>query len=103
MPPGQIVLLTIHLRAHHLEDMNYLTTTELRTKSAQLIDFLKRDIDVTLIYRSKIIGRILPQTGDLGLKDLKGFKDLLRKLTPQKLVGPEKRGEIYRRHLRLFW
>lgn len=29
---------------------------------------------------------------------LTGLKDLLRKMTPEELVGPEKRDEIYRRH-----
>lgn len=79
--------------------MNYLTTTELRTKSAKLVDLLKRDIDVTLLHRSKIIGRISPQTADLGLKNLKGFKNFLKSLLPTKLIGPKKRSEIYRHHL----
>lgn len=95
----RIVYLTTHLSVYYPQGMDYLTTTELRTKSAKLIDFLKRDIDVTLIYRSKIIGRILPQIEEIGLKDLKGFKSFLEGLRPSKLISQRKRNETYRRQL----
>lgn len=40
--------------------MNYITTTDLRTKSSQLVDFLLRGTEVSLIHRSKVVGIIKP-------------------------------------------
>lgn len=40
--------------------MNYITTTDLRTKSSELIDLLLRGTEVSLIHRSKIVGVIKP-------------------------------------------
>ena len=40
--------------------MTYLTTTELRTKSSQLVASLKKGAHVSLVHRSKIIGVISP-------------------------------------------
>ncbi len=40
--------------------MNYITTTELRTKSSELIYSLKKGKAVSLVHRSKIVGIIKP-------------------------------------------
>ncbi len=40
--------------------MNYITTTELRTKTTWLVAILKKGESVFLIHRSKIIGEIRP-------------------------------------------
>lgn len=40
--------------------MNYITTTDLRTKSSALISSLKRGQSISLIHRSSIVGKIIP-------------------------------------------
>lgn len=42
--------------------MKYITTTQLRTKSKELIDTLRDGDSVTLIHRSQEVGVIQPQT-----------------------------------------
>lgn len=44
--------------------MNYITTTELRTRSSELVDLLLSGEDVILVHRSKIIGEIRPKKED---------------------------------------
>lgn len=43
-------------------NMNYITTTDLRTKSSQLVNSLKNGESITLIHRSKIVGVFKPAT-----------------------------------------
>ncbi|MBI2415890.1 MAG: hypothetical protein HYV33_04510 [Candidatus Kerfeldbacteria bacterium] len=45
--------------------MNYITTTNLRTQSSQLVAYLKKGTAISLIHRSKIIGVIQPIQDDL--------------------------------------
>lgn len=45
--------------------MKYITATELRTKTTQLVKELKKGNTVLLIYRSKIIAEIIPYKRDL--------------------------------------
>ena len=40
--------------------MQYITTTDLRTKTPELINTLKQNGEVSLIHRSKIVGIIKP-------------------------------------------
>lgn len=40
--------------------MNYITTTDLRTKSTELVESLKNGKPVSLIHRSKVVGEIVP-------------------------------------------
>ena len=40
--------------------MQYITTTELRTKTSELVKILKMGHSVLLIHRSKIIAEIIP-------------------------------------------
>lgn len=40
--------------------MQYITTTELRTKTPELIETLSRGQSVILIHRSKVIGEFKP-------------------------------------------
>jgi len=51
--------------------MNYITTTNLRTQSSQLIAHLKKGDTISLIHRSKIVGVIQPIQDDL----IKPFND----------------------------
>ena len=80
--------------------MNYITTTQLRTHSSQLIDLLKKGADVSLIHRSKVVGTIKPS------KKIKIFtkesilklKKLARELNLPEL-SYEEREKRYRKHL----
>lgn len=40
--------------------MNYITTTDLRTKSSDLISTLRKGQSISLIHRSSIVGKIIP-------------------------------------------
>ena len=41
--------------------MKFISTTNLRTKSSQLIASLLAGNSVSLLYRSKLVGQIIPQ------------------------------------------
>ena len=42
--------------------MNFISTTELRTKSKDLVNKLNRKEKINLVYRSKVIAEIVPTT-----------------------------------------
>lgn len=68
--------------------MNYITTTELRTKSSALVQKLLSGEEVTLIHRSKIIGEIVPKEVELKKPiDPQKFASALKKLEPKKKVS----------------
>ena len=77
--------------------MQYITFTELRTKSSQLKDTLKKGISVTLIHRSRVIGKIQPEQ-EVKPFDAKKFKKLFEGLKFPKTTYSE-REKIYRKHL----
>jgi len=69
-------------------NMNYITTTELRTKSSSLVQKLLNGEEVTLIHRSKIIGEIVPKEFEQKKPiDPKKFAQALKKLEPKKKVS----------------
>ena len=80
--------------------MQYITTTQLRTKSSELIEALKRGSGVSLIHRSKVVGTIKPSiklkvfTKESILK----LKKLAEELNLPKLSYKE-RERRYRKHL----
>jgi antitoxin (DNA-binding transcriptional repressor) of toxin-antitoxin stability system len=79
----------------------YITTTELRTKTAELISLLAAGSDVNLIHRSKIVAKIAPQKDDsrvLTNSDIIKIKTLAEKLNLPKL-SYEQRQRMYRTHL----
>lgn len=80
--------------------MQYITTTELRTKSRQLIELLQEGRSVELIYRSKIVGKIQPANDPKPLtkEDIKQIRKLAAKLNLPKLSYKE-REKRYRKHL----
>ena len=78
--------------------MQYLTTTELRTKSTQLVNALKNGVSVSLIHRSKIIGKIQPVQDQVKPFDIKEFKRLAKNLNLPKTTYAQ-REKIYRKHL----
>ena len=81
-----------------LRYMEYISTTGLRTKSAQLVQSLKKGTRVSLIHRSKVIGVIEPATDQLKKFDAEKFKKLVKKLNLPKTTYAQ-REKIYRAHL----
>lgn len=77
--------------------MNYITTTDLRTKSSQLINSLVKGQETSLIHRSKIVGIIKPATASKKF-DVEMFKNAIKDLHLPK-TNPDEREKIYRTHL----
>lgn len=80
--------------------MNYITTTQLRTKSPELVNSLSKGMTVSLIHRSKIIGEIKPkkETKPLTREDIRKLKKLAKELHLPRLSYGE-RERRYRKHL----
>lgn len=78
--------------------MNYITTTDLRTKSKDLVKVLQEGRSVDLIHRSKIVGEIRPKIYDLKPFNAARFKRLVEKLNLPHTT-PAQRERIYRAHL----
>lgn len=77
--------------------MNYISTTELRTKSSELIHSLQKGMEVSLIHRSKIVGVIKPAQKSKKF-DVKAFKKAIKGLNLPKTTYAE-REKLYRKHL----
>ena len=79
--------------------MTYITTTNLRTQSSQLVAHLKKGNTVSLIHRSKIVGVIQPMQDDLvkPFNDEK-FERLVREFNLPKTT-PAQRQQRYKSHL----
>lgn len=80
--------------------MQYITTTDLRTKSPELVALLKRNSTVTLIHRSKIVGVIKPAEITYKPLDVKKFKQFLKDSQPKKLIPRNQREQIYHKYLK---
>ncbi len=80
--------------------MQYITTTELRTKSSQVVKTLKNGGTLRLIHRSKVVGEILPtyEPKPLTKEDIETLKKLAKELNLPKLSYKE-RERRYRKHL----
>lgn len=80
--------------------MQVITTTELRTKSKELVKTLQEGRSVDLIHRSKVVGRVKPfvEAKPLTRKDIENIKSLAKKLNLPKLSYKE-RERRYRKHL----
>ena len=70
--------------------MQIITTTQLRTKSKDLIKVLQAGRSVDLIHRSKIVGEIRPKIYDPKPFDAHKFAKIVKKLnfsslTPQQM------------------
>jgi antitoxin (DNA-binding transcriptional repressor) of toxin-antitoxin stability system len=79
--------------------MNYITTTNLRTQSSQLVDSLKQGKRISLVHRSQVIGEISPVKKDAKSFDIKKFRTFVK--PPQKVgsLSYQKRARLYRKHL----
>lgn len=80
--------------------MEYITTTQLRTKSSQLVDALKKGDKVSLLHRSQIIGVIKPaQLAESPPINVEEFRKFLKGIKPKKLIPRSQREKVYRAHL----
>lgn len=66
--------------------MQYITTTELRTKSKKLVELLREGHSVELIHRSKVVGEIKPKIYDPKPFNAKRFLKIVEKLNFPKLT-----------------
>lgn len=80
--------------------MNYITTTQLRTKTTDLVSELKKGKKVSLIHRSRVVGEIRPkmEAKTLTKKDISELKKLAVQLNLPKTSYRE-RERRYRKHL----
>ncbi|MDP3955133.1 MAG: hypothetical protein Q8Q15_02090 [bacterium] len=78
--------------------MQYITTTELRTKSKRLVEILREGKSVDLVHRSKVVGEIRPKIYDPKPFDAKAFMRLVKDLNLPRTT-PAQRERIYRKHL----
>lgn len=80
--------------------MQYITTTELRTKSKKLVEVLLEGRSVDLIHRSRVVGRVQPiqEPKPLTKEGIEKIKKLAKELNLPKL-SYQKRERIYRKHL----
>ena len=79
--------------------MEYITTTELRTQSPRLINSLKKGYNVSLIYRSRVIGEIKPKQETVKTFSSRRVGKIVNKmnLTP---IPQKERKRIYEQRLR---
>ena len=70
--------------------MNYITTTELRTKSPDLVETLLKGEEVKLIHRSKLIGVISPKNENVKVFNAKKFAKIAKKLNLPYLTYQER-------------
>ena len=79
--------------------MNYISTTDLRTRSSKLVDSLKQGKKISLVHRSRIIGEISPVTSDTKVFDVKRFRESLKTSNSEESLSYQKRDDVYRKHL----
>lgn len=80
--------------------MEYITTTNLRTKTSQLVSALQKGTSVSLIHRSKVVGVIEPvKQKTVTITNIKAFKKFLESICPLKPTTPKQRERLYRQHL----
>ena len=78
--------------------MQYITTTDLRTKTPELINTLKQKGEVSLIHRSKVVGVIKPAMDEPKPFDPVAFDRLIKDLHLPKTTSKQ-RERIYRKRL----
>lgn len=81
--------------------MNFVSTTELRTKSSELIKSLKKGESVSLIHRSKVVGVIKPAQTESKVFTAEKIKELERAVEELNLprTSYAEREKRYRSHL----
>lgn len=79
--------------------MEYITTTELRTKSPALVKALNDGKKVSLVHRSKVVGVIKPLKYVPKVFNAEKFKEALRALRPAKPISQSQGEKNYREHM----
>lgn len=81
--------------------MNYITSTQLRTKIPELLKTLQMGQSVPLLHRSKIIGEFKPLSEDLPVKivSTKALEAFITAIKPTKPIPRRDRDKIYRKRL----
>lgn len=79
--------------------MDYITTTELRTKSKKLVEELKKGNSIPLIHRSKVVGEIKPHLTEAPPINVEEFRTFIQTIKPKKLIPRKDREKIYRARL----
>ncbi len=79
--------------------MNFISTTDLRTQSSQLVNSLKQGKKLSLVHRSRVIGEILPVKSNTKSFDVKKFREFTKTGKPQKSLSYQERDNLYRKHL----
>lgn len=80
---------------------HFITTTELREQSSKVVASLLAGENITLIHRSKMIGKITPiDSTHRVITDVKEFKKALDAAKPKKLIPRNQREKIYRDNLK---
>lgn len=77
---------------------SYITTTDLRTKSSKLVEILRGGQSISLIHRSKVIGKIEPFQEKTILFNAQTFEQLAEKLNLPKTTYAQ-REKRYKAHL----
>lgn len=80
--------------------MNYISTTNLRTQSSQLVDSLKQGKMISLVHRSKIIGEISPVNPNAKSFDIKRFRGFVKTIVTTKNLSYQERDKLYRKRLK---
>lgn len=78
--------------------MQYITTTELRTKSSKVVQTLREGGTLRLIHRSRVVGEIQPVQEPQPFNP-EAFERFLDSIKPKKLIPQKYREKIYRKHL----
>jgi len=78
--------------------MKYITATELRTKSKELVRHLKDGGSTSLIYKSKVIAQINPAEKKPKVVD-EHFIEFMKKASTNTVTTHKQREQIYRKHL----
>ncbi|MDO8497550.1 MAG: hypothetical protein Q7S61_03320 [bacterium] len=79
--------------------MNYISTTDLRTQSSQLVDLLKLGEKISLVHRSRVIGEISPVKSKTKTFDVKKFRGFIKTAKTKNNLSYQERDDLYRKHL----
>lgn len=69
--------------------MNYISTTELRTKTSEVIETLLKGGVIDLVHRSKVVGEIRPKKAEGKVFNAKRMLKLVKELNFEPLTDEE--------------
>jgi len=82
----------------YIQTMQLITTTELRTRSKELISALLAGESVELIHRSKIIGEVRPKKKEIKVFNANRIKKIVERMNFEPLSYSEIEKK-YRKHI----